>query len=74
MHVSILLAHPTPGSLNHAIAKTARAFFVERGDDVRFHDLYAESFDPILPGQEIERDAELPADIRCVLSDHISAR
>lgn len=50
---SLILAHPDPGSLNHALARSAVEALEERGHDVRFHDLYAEGFDPRLSAAEI---------------------
>ncbi len=59
MIVSVILAHPDKGSFNHAIADTASAVLRENGHDVRFHDLYAERFDPLLPASEIPKKAGL---------------
>jgi putative NADPH-quinone reductase len=61
MPYSVILAHPRPGSLNHALARAACAVLQERGEEVRFHDLYAEGFDPLLPAAEVSRDAALPS-------------
>jgi NAD(P)H dehydrogenase (quinone) len=55
MNISLILAHPDPQSFNHAIAQTATDGLKRNGHMVRFHDLYAEKFDPIL------LDAEIPA-------------
>lgn len=63
MRVSVILAHPEPASLNHAIAATAAARLRENGHEVILHDLYAEGFDPILPPGEAPRDAPLPPEI-----------
>jgi NAD(P)H dehydrogenase (quinone) len=63
MNVSIILAHPRPGSFNHAIADEAAAAAREAGHTVTVHDLYREQFDPLLPHGEIPRDAQLPLDI-----------
>ena len=63
MRVSVILAHPTKGSLNHAIAATAFKTLKQNGHDVFFHDLYEEGFDPILPTHEILKDTHLPPDI-----------
>jgi NAD(P)H dehydrogenase (quinone) len=63
MHVSVILAHPDSGSFNHAIAATSVAALRRNGHEVRFHDLYAEGFDPILPRGEIPAGAMLPSDI-----------
>ncbi len=63
MHISILLAHPDPRSLNHAIAAAAAARCCRNGHQVTLHDLYAEKFDPLLPAAEIPSGAPLPAEI-----------
>jgi putative NADPH-quinone reductase len=60
MRASIILGHPTLGSFNHAIAHTAMVTLQAQGHDVRFHDLYREAFDPVMPAQEIPKDAALP--------------
>jgi len=59
MKISIILGHPTKGSFNHAIADTAKKFFQSRGDEIYFHDLYEENFDPILPTEEIPKDGQV---------------
>ena len=56
MRISVILGHPEPGSFNHAVAEAAVEALTQNGHDVSFHDLYAERFDPILPGPEIPRD------------------
>jgi NAD(P)H dehydrogenase (quinone) len=61
MKISLILAHPRPGSFNHAIADTAAATLREAGHTVTVHDLYAEKFDPLLRHPEISRDAVLPS-------------
>ena len=63
MKVSLILAHPRPGSFNHAIAETAARVLRDSGHIVAVHDLYAEHFDPLLPAGEIPRDTTLPAGI-----------
>jgi putative NADPH-quinone reductase len=60
MKISVILAHPEPGSFNHAIADTAVTELRLNGHTVRFHDLYAEGFDPILSGKEIPPGAVIP--------------
>jgi NAD(P)H dehydrogenase (quinone) len=54
--VLVILAHPQKGSFNHAIAQTAVQRLEQNGQDVIFHDLYEESFDPIMPGTEVPSD------------------
>ncbi|MEV6878523.1 NAD(P)H-dependent oxidoreductase [Amycolatopsis sp. NPDC051128] len=50
--VVVLLAHPRPGSFNHALAERVRETLTGAGFPVRFHDLYAEGFDPVLTAEE----------------------
>ena len=57
MKLSLILGHPHRGSFNHAIAETALGVLQRNGHRVRFHDLYAEGFDPVLTFDEIPRDA-----------------
>jgi NAD(P)H dehydrogenase (quinone) len=63
MKYSIILAHPKPGSFNHAIAETAAEELRQSGHTVLWHDLHAEKFDPVTPVDEIPKDAILPPDI-----------
>jgi NAD(P)H dehydrogenase (quinone) len=65
----VVLAHPSPGSFNHALAALACTRLRRYGHDVTFHDLYAEGFDPCLPAGEIAREAELPAQVRAHCGD-----
>jgi putative NADPH-quinone reductase len=65
MKISIILAHPRPGSFNHAIVDEAAAVLLQSGHIVTIHDLYREQFDPVLPADEIARDAPLPSAIAC---------
>lgn len=60
MNVSVILAHPKPGSFNHAIAQTAVETLRTLGYTVWFHDLQAEGFDPVYTAAELARDAVLP--------------
>jgi putative NADPH-quinone reductase len=60
MRISIILAHPDPESLNHALAQAVARTMVDLGALVHLHDLYGEGFDPVLPASEILREAELP--------------
>jgi putative NADPH-quinone reductase len=57
MKISVILAHPHPGSFNHAIADEAASVLRKSGHAVTIHDLYREQFDPVLPYDEIPRDA-----------------
>lgn len=64
MKISVILAHPDPGSFSHAIARTVVEQLEKNGHGVFFHDLYGEDFDPLLTGPEIPKDAPLPRVIR----------
>jgi putative NADPH-quinone reductase len=59
VNISIILAHPNPGSFNHAIAETAAAELRQCGHKVCLHDLCAEQFNPLLPAEELVKDAKL---------------
>ena len=64
MRISVILAHPDPGSFNHAIAETVYYALKANGYGVSYHDLYKEKFDPRLNLEELSKDAILPALIR----------
>ncbi len=64
MKISIILAHPDKDSFNHAIASTVATEVVQSGHGIYFHDLYAEGFDPVLPGKEIPSGAVLPQSVQ----------
>jgi putative NADPH-quinone reductase len=68
MPISVILAHPDRSSFNHAIASTCVDVLRANGHPVKFHDLYAEGFDPILPFAEFGKDVPLPREIE----DHCS--
>jgi NAD(P)H dehydrogenase (quinone) len=63
MQISVILANPSPDSLNHAIGQVVLAELQQSGHRVVFHDLYAEKFDPILFADEIPREAFIPPEI-----------
>lgn len=63
MKISIILAHPNPGSFNHAIASAAAEALRGNGHEVRLRDLCAERFDPLMPAAEFAKDAKLDATI-----------
>ena len=63
MEISVILAHPERRSFNHAIAQAA-CRTLERGrHTVRFHDLYKEGFDPLLPVAELQSETPLSANL-----------
>ncbi len=53
MNVSLILGHPRKESFCHAIAEAAAAVLRANGHSVLFHDLYAESFDPLVSADEL---------------------
>jgi len=59
MKVLVIIGHQQQGSFNHAIAQTAMEELKAAGHEVVYHDLYAEEFDPILPADQIPKDAAL---------------
>lgn len=61
MNISIILAHPNPGSFNHAIAATAADTLRQNGHQAVLRDLWQEQFDPLMPAAEFARDAKLDA-------------
>ena len=63
MNILIVLAHPDPGSFNHALAQAMREELCARGDCVVFHDLCAEGFEPLLTKQEIPQSAPVPPQV-----------
>ncbi|MBM3796131.1 MAG: NAD(P)H-dependent oxidoreductase [Acidobacteria bacterium] len=52
MNLSILLAHPRPGSLCHQLARAAADAACAQGWTAALHDLYAERFDPVMGDAE----------------------
>ncbi len=67
MKISIILGHPRPDSFNHALAIVAVDAARAAGHEVRFHDLQAEGFDPVLPAGEEVASAAVPpiVDLHC---------
>ena len=57
MEISVIIAHPEPHSFNHAIANAVCRTLEHAGHTVRFHDLYQEGFDPLLPSAELDTKA-----------------
>ncbi|MER7585005.1 NAD(P)H-dependent oxidoreductase [Kitasatospora sp. NPDC097691] len=50
--IGVYLAHPRPGSFNHALYEAVVDELRGRGCEVRAHDLYAEGFAPLLTAEE----------------------
>jgi len=64
MQILVILGHPDPASLNHAIASMVCGSLRENGHSVLFHDLCAENFDPLLSKEEIPDSGLVPDVIR----------
>lgn len=73
MKILIILGHPDPASLNHAIAHAINDDLTSAGYDVRFHDLYEEKFDPLLVAEEIPRSGKIDQQIRMHCEELASA-
>lgn len=56
MRISLILCHPYPRSLNHALAERVADEVRALGHELVFHDLYAERFDPVITGRELVAD------------------
>ena len=67
MKISVILGHPRPDSFNHALAVAAVEATRAAGHQVRFHDLQAEGFDPVLLAGEEAASAAVPPmiDLHC---------
>lgn len=52
MNILIILAHPSPQSLNHALAFSLVKQLAD-SHEIVFHDLYADHFDPLLKEDEL---------------------
>ena len=66
MNWYILLAHPNPGSFNHAVCRAFVDGLKQAGADYEINDLYASGFNPLFEGEDFnqfEDDGVLPADV-----------
>ena len=59
MNISVILAHPNPGSFNHAVANVAVDALRQNGHQVVLHDLCQENFPALLSAAELRKDAKL---------------
>ena len=59
MKILLILGHPDPDSLNHAIAHAVRDDLRSVGHEVVFHDLCEEGFSPMLTSEEIPESATI---------------
>jgi len=73
MNISIILAHPNPGSFNHAIANAAAEALRRNGHNVALHDLCQEQFPPLLSAAELRPDAKLESVIAAHCKEIVSA-
>jgi len=60
----VVLCHPEGRSFNHSVAERVCAALAAAGHRVRFHDLYAERFDPVLAVSELRRGYSLEPDVQ----------
>lgn len=59
MNISIILAHPNPGSFNHAIAGVAGCMLRQNGHQVILRDLCQEQFPPLFSAAELGTNPKL---------------
>lgn len=59
MRALVVVGHPRPDSLSHALAERACAALRALGYEVAYHDLQTERFDPVLPACEEPSDGEV---------------
>ncbi len=64
MNVLVVLAHPDPASLNHALADAAVRAARAQGHEAALRDLHADGFDPVLGRAEFPREAQLAPGLR----------
>lgn len=73
MNILVVLAHPSPGSFNHAIADAVLSASRENGHTIRLLDLYREGFDSHLPEREIPTDGDVAPEIEIMCRDLVNA-
>jgi NAD(P)H dehydrogenase (quinone) len=59
LNISIILAHPNPGSFNHAIVGAASDALHRNGHKAILHDLFQEQFPPLFSAAELQTHAKL---------------
>lgn len=62
----ILIAHPLPGSFNHALCEALTQGLTEGGAAFEVNDLYASRFDPVMAGEDFNQfsnQGPLPEDV-----------
>ena len=55
MNILVIGCHPLPDSFNHSVLARIDRSLSRMGHAVRLHDLYKESFNPVLSGEELNR-------------------
>jgi putative NADPH-quinone reductase len=73
MNILVVLAHPSPGSFNHAIADAVLTASRENGHTAILHDLYQEGFDSHLPEREIPADGDVSPEIEAMCRELVNA-
>lgn len=66
----VVVAHPAPGSFNHAIAASIATGFRDADFEVRVRDLYEEGFDPLLTAKDLDT-TRVPSEIYAHAADGI---
>ena len=61
MRALVIHAHPSPTSFSAALARETADALAQAGSHVDLCDLYAESFDPVLPVESFRRYLDVPA-------------
>ena len=71
MNALVIYAHPNPKSFNAAIAATVCKELEKQGVEVKFKDLYAMNWNPVLTARDFEgyQTGNLPADVQSEQAD-----
>ena len=72
--VLIIFCHPGEDSYNHAIARAVTGALESAGIPYRFHDLYAEEFQPVLTRDEIQRRFTFDSTVQSFFGETKQAR
>ena len=71
MNTLVVLAHPNPQSFNSAVAQAVKDELEKKGDQVKFKDLYAMNWNPVLSQADFEgfHNGKIPADLMAEQAD-----